>query len=203
VLLERFQVDTRGRWPPTWLVVLGLVAVVLTGCAPLADFRPPSALVRNGKTFEVGGGGVYVSPRPYVIESGHGNGQLWFTDRAADWLSLSFVGAFDTRSALGGAAALARVITTDRFVGGTGLELGFAWGGASLSGSVRLFDDAWLYTAPRISNWGKFLDFGLPLGVSIPLVDGFVLRVESQASWEKFAYYNRRIHVGGAVAYEW
>jgi hypothetical protein len=182
---------------------LAIAMAVLSGCAPLADFRPPSALVRGGRNFEVGGGGVYVTPRPYVVESGHANGQLWFTGKAASWLSLSLAGAFDSRSALGGAAALARIVTTDRFVGGTGVELGFAWAGASVSGAFRLFDDAWIYTAPRLSNWGKFLDFGVPVGLSLPIVDGFVLRAEGQASWEKLAYYNRRIHVGGALAYEW
>jgi hypothetical protein len=175
----------------------------VAACAPLADFRPPSALVRGGRHFEVGGGGVYVSPRPYVVESGHGNGQFWFTGRATNWLSLSAVGAFDDRSALGGAGALARFLTTDRVVAGVGIEAGFAWAGASLSGSARLFDDVWLYTAPRVSNWGKFVDVGVPVGLSVPVIDGFVFRVEGQASWEKLAYYDRRLHVGGALAYEW
>lgn len=191
---------TGRRYSVVWLATAIAGSI---GCAPLADLRPPSALVRGGRTFEVGGGGVYVTPRPYVVESGHANGQLWFTGKAANWLSLSVVGAFDTRSALGGAGALARVVTKDRFVGGTGVELGFAWAGASVSGAVRLFDDAWIYTAPRLSNWGKFLDFGIPVGVSLPLVYGFVLRAEGQASWEKLAYYNRRIHIAGALAYEW
>ena len=49
-----------------------------------------------------------VTPRPYVIESSHGEGQLWFTDRVAPWLSLSGVAAFDTNTAKAGVAALAR-----------------------------------------------------------------------------------------------
>ena len=176
---------------------------VALGCAPMADFRPPSALVRGDRTFEMGGGGVYVSPRPYVVEHAHGMGQLWFTGRAARWLSLSAVGAFDTQSALGGGAALARFLTTDRVVAGVGAEAGFAWAGASLSGAARLFDDAWIYTSPRVYNWGKFLAVGIPVGVSIPVVSGFVVRAEGQTSWESLKYYNRRLHLGAAVAYEW
>ena len=177
--------------------------LVSAACAPVSDFRPPSALVQDDRHFEAGGGGVYVTPRPYVVEPGHGSGQFWFTGRPAKWLLLSAVGAFDEKSALGGAAALARFLKTDRFVAGTSVELGYAWAGVSLSGAVRLYDDAWLYTAPKISNWGKFPIGSLPLGVSIPLIEGFALRAEAQVSWERFVYYNRRIHLGGAVVYAW
>jgi hypothetical protein len=146
---------------------------------------------------------MYVTPRPYVIESGHANGQFWFTGKALDWLSLSAVGAFDDKSALGGGAALARFLTTDRVVAGVGIEAGYAWAGASLSGAARLFDDAWIYSTPRVSNWGQFVDVAIPLGISVPIVSGFLLRAEGAVSWEKLAYYNRRFHVGGAVVYEW
>jgi hypothetical protein len=106
--------------------------LVSAACAPVSDFRPPSALVRDDRIFEAGGGGVYVSPRPYAVEPGHANGQFWFTGRPTRWLLLSAVGAFDDKSALGGGAALARFLTTDRFVAGTSVELGFAWAGVSL-----------------------------------------------------------------------
>jgi hypothetical protein len=186
----------------TWIVAeLALVGAV--ACAPVADFRPPSALVRGDRTFEVGGGGVYVSPRPYVVESGHQMGQFWFTGRATRWLSLSAVGGFDAHSALGGGAALARFVTTDRFVAGASVEAGFAWGATSLSGAARLFDDTWVYAAPRVFNWGKFVAVGVPVGASVHVFDGFSLRAEVQTSWEDLKYYNRRTHVGAAAAYDW
>jgi len=188
--------------PGASLLALGASLGALA-CAPVADFRPPSALVRGNQTFEVGGGGVYVSPRPYVVESGHGSGQLWFTGRAARWLSLSLVSAFDRHSALGGAQALARFVTTDRAVAAVGVEAGFAWGGASLEGAARLFDDTWIYAAPRVFNWGKFVAVGVPVGLSLHVVGGLSVRGEAQVSWEDLQYYNRRLHVGAAAAYEW
>jgi hypothetical protein len=144
-----------------------------------------------------------VTARPYVIESSHGEGQLWFTGRVAPWLSLSALGAFDTHTALGGGAALARFVTTDRVVAGVGAELGYAWAGASLSGAVRLFDDTWLYASPRVANWGILVGAGIPVGLSARVYRGFVLRAEGQASWEALKYYNRRFHFGAAAAYEW
>lgn len=144
-----------------------------------------------------------VGPRPYVEESSHGEGQLWFTGKVAPWLSLTGVGAFDTHTAKGGVAAVARYVTTDRFVAGVGAEAGYAWYAGSLSAAGRLFDDTWIYFAPRLSNWGLFLAPGFPLGVSARVYGGFHLRAEAQVSWEDFKYYNRRFHFAGAAAYEW
>ena len=183
---------------------LALTATLVSACtAPLADFRPPSALVRGDRTFEVGGGAVAVTPRPYVVESGHSEGQVWFTGRATKWLSLSGIGAFDTHTALGGGSALARFLTTDRVVAGVSGEVGYAWLGGSLSSAVRLFDDTWIYTAPRVANWGLYVGVGVPVGVSARIYQGFVLRAEGQVSWEDLKYYNRRFHFGAAAAYEW
>src|SRR6185503_15283117 len=137
------------------------------------------------------------------IEDAHTEAQFWFTGRAAPWLSLSGLGAFDGHSGLGGIAALARYVTTDRFVAGIGAEAGYAWVGGSLSGAVRLFDDTWIYAAPRVSNWGIYAAPAVPFGVSARLVDGFHLRAEAQFSWEDAKYYNRRLHLAGAAAYEW
>lgn len=144
-----------------------------------------------------------VGPRPYVVESSHGEGQLWFTDRLAPWLSISGVGAFDAATVKGGAAVLARYVTTDRFVAGVGAEAGFAWYAGSLSAAGRLFDDTWIYAAPRISNWGVFVTPGIPVGLTTRVYDGFRLRAEAQFSWEDFKYYNRRLHLAAAAAYEW
>lgn len=176
---------------------------LLSACAPVADFRPPSALVRDDRTFEAGAGVVHVSPRPYVQEEGHNTGQAWFTGRPTKWLLLSGIAGADAHSVLGGGAALARFLRTDRFVAAGSVEAGFAWGAASLSGGARLFDDTWVYTAPRFFNWGMYPAVGIPVGVSARIVDGFILRAEGQLSWQNFRYYNRRTHLGLAAAYEW
>jgi hypothetical protein len=184
---------------------LALLGAFGTGAcvAPVADLRPPSALVHDDRTFEIGAGVVNVRPRQYVIEDAHTEGQFWFTGRAASWLSLTGVGAFDGHSGLGGIAALARYVTTDRFVGGIGAEGGYAWVGGSLSGAARLFDDTWVYAAPRVSNWGIYVTPAVPFGVSARIHGGFHLRAEAQFSWQELKYYNRRFHLAGAAAYEW
>lgn len=172
-------------------------------CAPPADFRPPNALVENDRTFEVGAAAVNVSARPYVDEPSQNIGQLWFSGRPNRWLNLSVVGAFDNDGGAGGLGALARYVTTDRFVAGVGAEAGFAWAGASLSGAGRLFDRTWVYAAPRVYNWGDSATVGIPAGVSARIVDGFVLRAEGQVSWADLKYYNRRTHLGAALVYTW
>ncbi len=178
--------------------------LVSTACtAPIADMRPPSALVHDDRTFEMGGGAAMAGPRPYVIESGHGEGQVWFTGRVVPWLSLSGIGAFDTHTGKGGVSALARYVTTDRFVAGVGAEAGYAWLAGSLSASGRLFDDTWVYTAPRFFNWGIFPAAAVPVGFSSRIYGGFHLRGEAQLSWENFKYYNRRLHLAAAAVYEW
>jgi hypothetical protein len=159
--------------------------------------------VHEDRTFEVGAAAVTVRPRQYVIEGAHNQAQMWFTGRAASWLSLSGVGAFDGRSPLGGVGALARYVTTDRFVAGVGVEGGYAWLAGSLSGSVRLFDNTWVYAAPRISNWGIFVAPAVPVGLSARIFKGFNLRAEAQLSWQDMKYYNRRVHLAGAAVYEW
>lgn len=182
-------------------VASGVALSMAAGCAPPADLRPPSALVFDDKFLEVGAGVVHVSKRPYVDESPRNVGQSWLTVRAAPWLSLSAVSAFDHEGALGGAAALFRLVRTDRFVLGTSAEAGYAWGAASVSSAVRLVDGAWIYTAPRVSNWGDAASVGLPIGLSLKLVAGLHVRTEVQWSWEDLKYYNRRIHSGIAMAY--
>lgn len=186
-------------------LALAATLICCAACnAPITDLRPPCALVHEDRAYEVGGGAAMVTPRPYVsTESAHGEGQLWFTDRILPWLSLSGVGAFDTHTAKGGVAGLARYLTTDRFVAGVGAEGGYAWYGGSLSAAGRLFDDTWIYVAPRISNWGIFLNPALVGGATARIYDGFHLRAEAQVSWEDFKYYNRRLHLAAAAAYEW
>lgn len=180
-----------------------LLGGLVIACAPPSDFRPPNALVESDRTFEAGAGVTNVSARPYVDEPSQTIGQIWFSGRPTRWLNLSAVGAFDNDGGAGGIGALARYLTTDRFVAGVGAEVGFAWAGASLSGAVRLFDRTWVYAAPRVYNWGDAPTVGIPAGVSARIVDGFVLRAEGQVSWADLKYYNRRTHLGGALVYTW
>ena len=57
-----------------------------------------------------------------------------------------------------------------------------------------------MYAAPRLFNWSRDLAFGIPVGASFRLYDGFILRAEWQRSWQDFKYYNRRDHYGAALA---
>ncbi len=175
---------------------------ILGGCAPLAGLRPASAPM-PGRTFEAGGGAAFIGPRPYVIEEWRGTGQLWFTGRAGSWLTLSVVGAFDTEAVAAGFAARADLVRMDRLAGGVEVELGWLWAGVSLPFAVRLFDQTWLYTAPRVGNFGDELLPSIPLGASVRIYDGFALRLEGQLSWADFSAFNRRIHLGLAGAYQW
>jgi len=184
-------------------VLLGAAANCAACTAPIADLRPPNALVQDDRSFEAGAGAAMVRPRPYVIEDAHGEGQFWITGRVAPWLNVSGVGAFDAHTGKGGIAALARYLTTDRFVAGIGAEAGYAWVAGSLSGSVRLFDDTWLYTSPRVSNWGQFVNPGIPVGLSAGIYNGLSLRAEAQLSWEDLKYHNRRLHLAAAAVYAW
>lgn len=155
-----------------------------------------------GRRFEVGAGAAMVTPRPYVDEPARGVGQLWVSGEPTRWLSLSAITVFDTNAAALGGAARVNVVRTADFVGGVEGEVGYAWLGASLPLAVRLFDQTWLYAAPRIGNWGIDPVFGLIGGVSARVSGGFILRVETQTSWQDFKYYNRRQHLGLAAAYQ-
>lgn len=133
--------------------VLIAATLAAAGCAPAASFRPPTGPMED-RSLELGGGGVAVSPRPYVQERWSGSGQLWATGPVADWLDLSAVVAFDDEAALGGGAAQARYVRTDRFAGAVELELGWAWGALALPVAVRLFDETWVYASPRLGTYG-------------------------------------------------
>jgi hypothetical protein len=168
----------------------------------------------DGRSGEVGGGVAAVTPRPYVDEPTRATGQLWWTGRAADWASVSAIAAFDLDAVAAGGAFLAKYLQSERVVLGAEAELGYAWAALAAPAAVRLVDDWWLYTAPRVSNWGgpsrfelsavlKVLAVGIPVGANIPVCCGFVVRPEVQVSWVDFKYYNRRIHYGVAAAFQW
>jgi hypothetical protein len=155
-----------------------------------------------GNSLEFGAGATAVSPRPYVIEDWSAVGALWVTSEFTQRSDLSAIVAFDDDAlALGGAYRL-YYLEHDRFSGAAEAELGFAWGAFSLPIALRLIDQTRLYASPRIGNWGTDPIFGIPVGVSVRIHRGFILRAEWQRSWQDFAYYNRRDHFGVAGAYQ-
>lgn len=178
-----------------------LVIFVLTGCSPVASFRPASGLM-NDRDLEVGVGAAAVSPRPYVEEPWQGVGQFWVMGEPTRFLALSAIGAFDDEAfALGGAARL-NYLRLDRFVAGAEGEAGLLWAAVSLPFAVRVFDQSFVYSAPRLGTWSSDALVSLPLGTSVRIYDGFMLRAEGQVTWQGFHYYNRRVVVGGAAAYQ-
>lgn len=181
-------------------LVLVLVGA-LAGCAPLASFRPASGLM-PGRSLEVGAGAAMITPRPYVSEPARGAGQVWVSGEPTSWLSLSGITVFDTDAAGAGGAVRINYLRTPGFVAGVEGEAGFAWVGASLPLSARLFDQTWLYGGPRIANWGVDPVGGATAGLSTRITGGFILRAEAQVSWQGFKYYNFRKHFGLAAAYQ-
>ena len=182
-------------------LVVPVLLTVLSGCAPIASFRPASGLM-DDRSLEVGVGAAVVTKRPYVDEPMRGAGQLWVTGEPTRWLSLSGITVFDTGAAGVGGAARVNYLRKQNFVAGVEGEAGFAWVGASLPLSLRLFDQTWLYGGPRIANWGIDPVIGATGGVSTRITGGFILRAETQLSWQDFKYYNFREHFGLAAAYQ-
>lgn len=155
------------------------------------------------RSLELGVGVARVSPRPYVEESSADVGQAWVTgELSRNRVALSAITAFDSDALAVGGALRVNAIYTDRFSGGFEGEIGYLWGGFSVPMAVRLFDQTHVYTAPHLFNWGIDLAFGIPVGLSVRVYDGFVLRAEWQRSWQDFKYYNRREHLGVAAAYQ-
>lgn len=183
------------------ILIAGVSALTLASCAPLASFRPAPGLL-EGRDVELGAGGVAVSPRPFVQEDWRGAGQLWGSLAVTDWLMVSGILVADDQAVLGGGAARALLLRTDRFAGGVELELGWAWGALALPVAIRLFDESWLYASPRIGTLGDEITPGIPVGLSFRLHEGLFVRAEGQVSWARFSGFERRFHVGGAVAYQ-
>lgn len=155
------------------------------------------------RSLELGVGVTRVSPRPYVEESSADVGQAWVTgELSRNRVALSAITAFDSDALAVGGALRVNAIYTERFSGGFEGEIGYLWGGFSIPVAVRLFDQTHVYTAPHLFNWGIDPAFGIPVGVSVRLYGGFVLRAEWQRSWQDFKYYNRREHLGIAAAYQ-
>jgi hypothetical protein len=82
-------------------------------------------------------------------------------------------------------------------------EGGYGWAGASIPFAVRLFEETWLYGAPRVSNFGIYPAVGTPVGVSWHVDKGAFLRFEYQASWTELLAYQLRHHLGAGFAVQW
>jgi hypothetical protein len=182
------------------LLPCSFVAAALAGCAPLSTFRPASGIM-DDRSFEVGGGGTLVSPRPYVEEPVQAGVQAWVSGRATKALTLTGMGAAEASAfALGGAARV-DVLRTDRLALGPEFEVGFLWGAANFGGAVRLFDQSWFYTAPRFGNRGSTWALDLPAGLSFRIYEGLMLRTEYRVTWTgELSYYQQRRMFGAAVA---
>ena len=66
--------------------------------------------------------------------------------------------------------------------------------------AVRLFDETWIYAAPRFGSLGDELAAGFLGGVSLHVYDGIFLRAEAQWTWPRLDPFERRMYVGGALA---
>jgi hypothetical protein len=178
-----------------------LLLLLLPACTPIAGFRPASGLLPD-KRLEIGGGGAVIGPRPYVEEPARGAGQVWATGRTSRRVTLSAIGAFDDSAvALGGAVRL-DYLRTGRVAAGVEVEGGFAWAGASVPAALRLFDETWLYTAPRLGTRGLEWAIELPVGLSVRIFDGWMVRAEYRVSWVELDPFTRRHLVGFATAYQ-
>jgi hypothetical protein len=181
---------------------LGFLVACTAACGPIANFRPASGLMPD-RSLEVGTGVARVSPRPYVDEEPATAGQVWVTGEVGDHrMALSAVSAFDDDAIGVGGALRVNAIRADRFAGGVEAELGYGWFSLSLPMALRLVDQSFFYVGPRLFNWSLDPGFGIPVGLSVRVYDGFILRAEWQRSWQGFKYYNRRDHLGAAAAYQ-
>lgn len=185
-----------------WSSVFASSAVVCASCAPLAEMRPAGGAL-PGKTYELGTAAVRLGPRPYVEESAARTGQLWLSADASRRFTFTGITAFDRNAAAFGVATRFHVVRADRVAFSTEVALGYAFGALVLPVAVRLFDQTWLYTSPRLGTFGRDLSFGAPVGISARIWDGFFLRSEAQVSWPDFKYYNRRVHLAFGVAAQW
>lgn len=178
-----------------------LVLLLLTACTPIAGFRPASGLLPD-RHLEIGGGAAIIGPRPFVEEPARATGQLWTTGRISRHVTVSGIGAFDTSAVAVGGAIRWDYLRVDRVATGVEVEGGFAWVGGSVPFALRLFDETWLYTAPRIGTRSYDWAVELPLGLSVRVVSGWMVRAEYRISWVELDPFTRRHHAGLALAYQ-
>lgn len=182
------------------LLLLLLSAIATSGCAPISSFRPASGIM-DDRSLEIGGGGSVVSPRPYVDEPVRGAGQVWVSGRATKVLTLTGIGAAEAAAIALGGAARVDVLRTSRFVLGPEMELGFLWAAVNMGAALRVFDETYLYTAPRFGNRGATWAVDVPAGLSVRIYEGIMLRAEYRVSWAgELHYYQQRRILGLAAA---
>ncbi|MGZ3422366.1 MAG: hypothetical protein ACXVEE_31140 [Polyangiales bacterium] len=179
-----------------------LVCIVCSGCAPLADLRPASGMM-EGRSHEIGAGAVHVGSRALVDESPTVSGLAWYSGAPSTRVTLSVLGAFDAHAVALGGAFRVEAVRSHAFVAAAELQGGYAWAALTFPMALRVYDESWVYTSPRIGTIGRYLGFGVPLGLSVRAYRGFMVRAEAQASFERFERYNRRIHLAGGAAYQW
>jgi hypothetical protein len=168
----------------------------------MAMLRPISAL-EGQATHELGLGTAAVSPRPYVDEPWSHAGQLWFTAKVTPWLQLSGISAFDATALGVGVGATAALVRGESFMAGVEADAGYGWVAAGIPLAVRLFDQTWIYSEPRVTNFGMYPALVTPIGLSLHIDKGAFLRLEYQASWEQLQKYNLRHHLGAGFAVQW
>lgn len=155
------------------------------------------------RSHEIGAGAVAVGPRPLVEESPSVSGLAWFTGAPSTRVTLSVIGAFDAHAVALGGAFRVEAARSRAFVAAAELQGGYAWAALAFPMALRLYDESWIYTSPRVGTIGRYLGFSVPLGLSVRAYRGFMVRGEAQASYESFARYNRRLHFAGGAAYQW
>ncbi len=170
------------------------------GCSPIAGFRPPAS-IPDDRVAEVGGGGVVVSPRPFVDEPVRAAGQVWASTRASKLLTVTGLGAFDLGAIALGGALRADVVKTPRLALGGEAEAGLLWGAASVPFSLRIVGPVWIYTAPRLGSRGVTWAVDVPAGIDLRVRSLLSVRLEYRASWAELDPFQRR-HQGG-LALAW
>jgi hypothetical protein len=190
-------------------LLLALV-VLPCACAPMAEMRPGNGMMVD-RTYEAGAGAVNVSPRPYVTEDSTTTGLAWFSGNPSQKFTITGISTFDYSTneegnkkfhITGGLAGRWNALRYDRFGGGVEAQAGWGWGALVLPVAVRLFDQTWLYASPRFGTINRYLSYGTPIGLSVRVWDGLMVRGEWQISWEDFKYYNRRQHFAAGIAYQ-
>ncbi len=151
---------------------------------------------------ELGVGLAAIGPRPYVNESRSYVGQAWASRRISRALRVSGIAAADSSALAAGGALAWLPLRSPLLSAGFEAELGYAFGALSMPMAVSPSRWLTIYTAPRVGNFGDVLTPSVPLGASFELPGGFALRTEAKVSWADLSYYNRRLTLGLALAYQ-
>jgi hypothetical protein len=152
---------------------------------------------------DVGMGAVAIRPRRYSNEPTFFVAQVWGSRRVSQQLKVSGIAAFDADAVAGGAALAWLPLRSSRLTFGVEAELGYAWASLGVPFAAEIITDrVTVYSAPRLGNWGSKWTPSLPLGMELAGPHGMAVRLEAQVNWADFQYYNRRLQVGLALAYQ-